>query len=53
MRPDPHEHPEGYIGRLTMVSHLVFGAPATALLIVLVMIAVRRTETRNQRPEQG
>jgi signal transduction histidine kinase/CheY-like chemotaxis protein len=28
----------------TMASHLVFGAPATALLIVLVLIAVRRTK---------
>lgn len=29
---------------LFMASHLVFGVPATALLIVLVLIAMRRTE---------
>lgn len=29
---------------ITMASHLVFGLPATVLLIVLVLVAVRRTE---------
>jgi len=29
---------------LTMASHLVFGLPATVLLIILVLVAMRRTE---------